>query len=30
MGSSKQLGQGDDEEDIYEPKHITSKLLDDK
>lgn len=30
MGSSKQLAQGDDEEDVYEPKHITSKQLDDK
>ena len=27
MGSTKQLGQGDDEDDVYEPIVITSKQL---
>ena len=27
MGSTKQLGQGDDEDDVYEPKPITGKQL---
>jgi len=30
MGSTKQLGQGDDEEDMFEPVIITGKQLQNK
>lgn len=30
MGCNKQLAQGDDEDDIYEPKLVTGKQLENK
>jgi len=30
MGSTKQLGQGDDEDDVFEPVIITGKQLQNK